>query len=80
MKERQVNLSRKGGRLEKKKEEYFFVVKEIMENGNIQLRDWNTNTIVNETVPPQQLKKIYLDDMKMEDLERNFKWCKNYSE
>ena len=47
-----------------------------MENGNIQLRDWNTNTLVNETVPPQQLKKIYLDDMKMEDLERNFKWCK----
>ena len=47
-----------------------------MENGNIQLRDWNTNTLVNETVPPQQLKKIYLDDMKMEDLERNFKWHK----
>ena len=47
-----------------------------MENGNIQLRDWNTNTLVNETVPPQQLKKIYLNDMKMEDLERNFKWRK----
>ena len=47
-----------------------------MENGNIQLRDWNTNTLVNETVPPQQLKKIYLNDMKMEDLERNFKWHK----
>ena len=62
-----MNLSRKGGRLEKKWEEYFFVVEEIMENGNIQLRDWNTNTLVNETVPPQQLKKIYLNDMKMED-------------
>ena len=44
-----------------------------MEIGNIQLRNWNTNTLVNETVPPHQLKKIYLDDMKMEDLERNFK-------
>ena len=76
VKERQGNLSRKGGRLEKKREEYFFVVKQIMENGNIQLRDWNTNTIVKETVPPQQLKKIYLDDMKMEDIERNFKWHK----
>ena len=69
-------MSRKGGRLEKKREEYFFVVEEIMENGNIQLRDWNTNTIVNETVPPQQLKKIYLDDMKMEHLERNFNGIK----
>ena len=60
----------------KRKKDYFFVVEEIMENGNIQLRDWNTKSIVNETVPPQQLKKIYLDDMKMEDLERNLKWCK----
>ena len=43
-----------------------------MENGNIQLRDWNTNTLLNETVPPQQLKKIYLDDMKMEDFGKEF--------
>ena len=44
-----------------------------MENGNIKLRDWNTNTIEDETIPPQQLKKIYLDNMKMEDIEKNFK-------
>ena len=68
-----MNLSRKGGQLEKKRDEKFFVVEEIMENGNIKLRDWNTNTIEFETIPPQQLKKIYLDEMKMEDIEKNFK-------
>ena len=57
----------------KEMREEFFVVEQIMEHGNIQLRDWNKNTIEGKTVPPQQLKKIYLDDMKMEDLERNFK-------
>ena len=73
VKERQVNLSRKGGWLEKKRDEEFFVVEQIMENGNIKLRDWNTNTIEDETIPPQQLKKMYLDNMKMEDIEKNFK-------
>ena len=71
-----MNLSRKGGWLEKKRDEKFFVVEEIMENRNIKLRDWNTNTIEFETLPPQQLKKIYLDKMKMEDIEKNFKICK----
>ena len=68
-----MNLSRKGGQLEKKRDEEFFVVEQIMENGNIKLRDWNTNTIEDETIPPQQLKKMYLDNMKMEDIEKNFK-------
>ena len=40
-----MNLSRKGGQLEKKRDEEFFVVEQIMENGNIKLRDWNTNRI-----------------------------------
>ena len=71
-----MNLSRKGGQLEKKRDEEFFVVEQIMENGNIKLRDWNTNTIEDETIPPQQLKKMYLDNMKMEDIEKNFKKCK----
>ena len=48
-----------------------------MDNCNIQLRDWNKNEIVDKTIPLQQLKKIYLDDMKMGDLEMNFKRCKS---
>ena len=76
VKERQVNLSRKDGQLEKKRDEEFFVVEQIMENGNIKLRDWNTNTIEDETIPPKQLKKMYLENMKMEDIEKNFKKCK----
>ena len=66
VKERQVNLFR-NGQLEKKRDEEFFVVEQIMENRNIKLRDWNTNTIEDEKIPPQQLKKMYLDNMKMED-------------
>ena len=80
VKERQVNLSRKGGQLEKKRDEEFFVVEQIMENRNIKLRDWNTNTIEDETTPPQQLKKMYLDNMKMEDIEKNFKKYKMVEE
>ena len=57
MKERQANVSRKGKRLAKKRD-YFFVVEEILKNGNIVLRDWNKNEIEDKSVPPQQLKKI----------------------
>ena len=73
VKERQVNLSRNGGWSEKKRDEEFFIVEQIMENRNTKLRDWNTNTTEDETIPPQQLKKIYLDNMKMEDIEKIFK-------
>ena len=73
MKERQANVSRKGGRLAKKREDYFFVVEEILKNGNIVLRDWNKNEIEDKSVPPQQLKKIYLDEMRMDDFENSFK-------
>ena len=44
-----------------------------MENRNIQLRDWNSNMIEEETLPLQQLKKKYLDEMKIQDIEKNFK-------
>ena len=57
MKERQANVSRKGGRLAKKRQDYFFVVEEILKNGNIELRDWSKNEIADKSVPPQQLKK-----------------------
>ena len=60
----------------RKQEEHFFVVEQIMDNGNILLRDWNKNEIKDKSVPPQQLTKIYLDDMKMEDLEMDFKKCR----
>ena len=60
VKERQANISRKGGRLAKKREEHFFVVEEILNNGNIVLRDWNVNEIEETSVPPQQLKKYIL--------------------
>ena len=76
MKERQANVSRKGGRLAKKREDYFFVVEEILKNGNIVLRDWNKNEIADKSVPPQQLKKIHMDEMRMDDFENSFKRCK----
>ena len=43
------------------------MVEEILTNGNIVLRDWNVNEIEETSVPPQQLKKIYLDEMRMDD-------------
>ena len=43
-----------------------------MENGNIQLQNWNKNEIEDKTFPPQQLKKVYLDEMKMQDLHKSF--------
>ena len=52
VKERQTNMSRKGGRLAKKREEHFFVVEEIMDNRNIALRNWNKNEIEEKSVPP----------------------------
>ena len=76
MKEREANVSRKGGKLAKKREDYFFVVEEILKNGNIVLRDWNKNEIANKSVPPQQLKKIHMDEMRMDDFENSFKRCK----
>ena len=59
VKETQANMSRKGGRLPKR-EEHFFVVEEILDNGNIVLRDWNKDEIEEKSVPPQQLKKFTL--------------------
>ena len=73
MKERQANVSKKGGRLAKKRENYFFVVEEILKNGNIALRDWNKNEIADKSVPPQQLKNIHMDEMRMDDFENSFK-------
>ena len=52
------------------------MVEEILNNGNIVLRDWNVNEIEETSVPPQQLKNIYLDDMRMDDFETSFKKCK----
>ena len=49
------------------------MVEEILNNGNIVLRDWNVNEIEETSVPPQQLKKIYLDEMRMDDFETSFK-------
>ena len=43
-----------------------------MDNGNIQLWNWNKNEIEDKTVPPQQLNKIYLDELKMQDLHKSF--------
>ena len=57
--------SQKVGRLKKKIEKEFFVVEEILENGNIQL--WKTEP-EDKTFPLQQLKKVYLEEMKMQDL------------
>ena len=74
--ERQANVSRKGRRLAKKREDYFFVVEEILKNWNIVLKDWNKKEIEDKSVPPQQLKKIYLDEMRMGDFEKSFKRCK----
>ena len=76
VKERQANVSRKGRRLAKKREDYFFVVEEILKNGNIVLRDWNKNEIADKSVPPQQLKKIHMNEMRMDDFENSFKRCK----
>lgn len=47
-------------------------MEEILDNGNIQLRSWNKNEIENKTVPPQQLKKVYLNELKMQDLHKSF--------
>ena len=58
VKERQANVSRKGRRLAKKREDHFFVVEKILKNGNIVLRDWNKNEIEDKSVPPQQMKKF----------------------
>ena len=49
------------------------MVEEILNNGNVVLRDWNKNEIEETSVPPQQLKKIYLDEMRMDDFETSFK-------
>ena len=52
------------------------MVEEILNNGNVVLRDWHKNEIEETSVPPQQLKQIYLDEMRMDDFETSFKRCK----
>ena len=72
------NISQKGGRLKKKDRKEFFVVEGILDNGNIELKSWKKNEIEHKTVPPQHLKKFYLDELKMEDLHKSFN--EKYSE
>ena len=60
VKEIQKNISQKEEELKNKIEKEFFVVEEIMKNGNIQLQNWSKNEKEDKAVPMQQLKKFTL--------------------
>ena len=57
VKEIQVNVSCKGGRLEKKRESTYYVIEEFLSNGCVMLHDLHTNMIDPVPIPAGHLKK-----------------------
>ena len=58
VKEIQVNVSHKGGRLEKKRESTYYVIEEFLSNGRVMLCDLHMNMIDPVPIPAGHLKKI----------------------
>ena len=58
VKEIQVNVSHKGGRLEQKRENTYYVIEEFLSNGCVMLHDLHMNMIDLVPIPAGHLKKI----------------------
>ena len=58
VKEEQKNKSRKGGKLEKVREDKLFVIEEILPNGNVTLRNVELNLLEPFSIPMKYIKKI----------------------
>ena len=58
VKEIQVSVSHKGGRLEKKRESTYYVIEEFLSNGSVMLHDLHMNKIDPVPIPAGHLKKI----------------------
>ena len=58
VKEQQKSKSRKGGKLEKVREDNLFVIEEILPNGNIMLWDMDKNLLEPFSIPMKHVKKI----------------------
>ena len=60
VKEQQKNKLRKGGKLEKVREDKLFVIEEILPNGNITLWDMDKNLLKPFSIPMKHVKKIQI--------------------
>ena len=63
VKEQQKNKLRKGGKLEKVREDNLFVIEEILPNGNIMLQDMNKNLLKPFSIPMKHVKKIQIGEL-----------------
>ena len=60
VKEQQKNKLRKGGKLEKVREDKLFVIEEILPNGNVTLQDMDLNLLEPFLIPMKHVKKIQI--------------------
>ena len=63
VKEQQKNKLRKGGKLEKVREDNLFVIEEILPNGNIMLQDMDKNLLKPFLIPMKHVKKIQIGEL-----------------
>ena len=63
VKEQQKNKLRKGGKLEKVREDNLFVIEEILPNGNIMLWDMDKNLLEPFLIPMKHVEKIQIGEL-----------------